>query len=185
MNFEKLIQMANYILAKYEYKLNYTKLIKILYLADREALDKYDFAISGDDYASMPQGPVLSRLYDFIKGKDNSCFQSEWNKHFYTDNYDLISRVKSECNYGELSEAEENILDEIDSKYHNKDWQYLVDKVVHNLKEWDSNSNLYNTSYPLDKKTILKALGKSDETIAEIIRTQEACETGHKLLNGN
>ena len=45
MNFKKLVQVVNYVLAKDDYRLNYTKLIKLLYISDRECLDKWDFAI--------------------------------------------------------------------------------------------------------------------------------------------
>lgn len=42
-------------------------LSKILYVADRSHIAKYGRTITGDDYVAMKNGPVPSRLYDFIK----------------------------------------------------------------------------------------------------------------------
>ena len=60
-NLEKLIQACNYLLKKNNYSLNYTKLIKLLYLADKESLKGAIQTISGDTYVSMDNGPVLSK----------------------------------------------------------------------------------------------------------------------------
>ena len=48
MNIDKLIQIANYILKKYDFSLNYTKLIKELYLADRECIKRTGWSMTGD-----------------------------------------------------------------------------------------------------------------------------------------
>ncbi|MCA6072137.1 MAG: SocA family protein [Endomicrobium sp.] len=93
MNFKKLVQVVNYVLAKYDYRLNYTKLVKLLYISDRECLDKWGFAISGDSYHSMKQGPVLSRLYDFILEKSSFCASAElaeWKCCFYRNRWQMF-----------------------------------------------------------------------------------------------
>ena len=41
----------------------------MLYIADRIALDRLEMTITGDCYVSMKYGPVLSKVYDLIKGK--------------------------------------------------------------------------------------------------------------------
>ena len=48
MDIDKLMQMANYLLKKYDFSLNYTKLIKEMYLADRECIKQTGWSISGD-----------------------------------------------------------------------------------------------------------------------------------------
>jgi uncharacterized phage-associated protein len=42
-------------------------LIKILYFADKECLKEYNFTITGDSFASLPYGPVVSKTYDILK----------------------------------------------------------------------------------------------------------------------
>ena len=182
MNFIKLVQIVNYILAKYDYRLNYMKLIKLIYIADRVCLDRYCFAISGDTYRSMKNGPVLENLYNCIKN-NNSQYQKEWNKFFDKDGYDLIAKTKSDY-YGETSKAEREIIDDIDEKYHNKDEWYLVDEV-HKFPEWNKEAETNNTSTVIEKADILKSLGRTDSEINEIMRVERACEEGRRrLLNG-
>jgi uncharacterized phage-associated protein len=135
MNLEKIIQIVNYILRKYDFTLNYTKLLKLLYIADRECLRRWDFAISEDTYCAMKRGMVLSGLYDLIRKKADVLSQVKWDSCFDKKDYDLCSIVKKNCSYDELSEAEEEILDEIDKKYHSESWQFLVGEV-HKFPEW-------------------------------------------------
>ena len=176
MNFKKLVQVVNYVLSKNKYELNYTKLIKMLYIADRETLDKYGFAISEDSYCSMPHGPVLSGLYSLIRGENqNAVEQVEWNAYFYKDKYDLISRIKSECSYDELSKAELEILDDVDKKYKSFTFSKLIDKV-HEFSEWDNKAKDRLTSYPIKKEKILKALNKTKKEINDIIAFEKEYE---------
>jgi uncharacterized phage-associated protein len=174
MNFNKLVQVVNYVLSKFDYKLNYTKLIKLLYLADRESLKRWDFAISGDSYCSMPKGPVLSGLLDLVKGKyDDGLKQIEWNLTFYKSGYDLVSRFEDKFSVDELNDAETEILDEVSETYRDKSYTELIE-LVHTFKEWNSEAERLNTSLILEKKAILKSLGKTDEEIENILQTEES-----------
>jgi hypothetical protein len=58
MQIEKLMQAVGYLLKKYKRRLNYTKLIKELYLTGRESLKETNQAISGDSYVNMKNGTV-------------------------------------------------------------------------------------------------------------------------------
>lgn len=170
MNLKKLYQTVNYILSKYDYKLNYTKLIKLLYIADRMCLERYNFTISGDKYCSMPQGVVLSNLYEFINKQNNV----EFNSLFVKNGYDLISVPEEKYPFDELCEAEINILDEVDKKYHNYTWNKLVDDVVHKFPEWDKRAEQLHTSIDLQKYVLLEKLGKTKEEIKAILETEES-----------
>src|SRR4051812_25972921 len=48
-------------------QMHYMKLIKLLYLADREALLQWGVPITTDSYVSMDHGPVVSTIYDLIR----------------------------------------------------------------------------------------------------------------------
>ena len=48
-------------------EMEYFRLIKLLYIAEREAWRELRHAISGDGYVAMKDGPVLSRTYDLLK----------------------------------------------------------------------------------------------------------------------
>ena len=53
-------------------QMSYLKLVKLLYLADREALLRWDRPITTDRYVSMDNGPVLSRVLNLINGSYES-----------------------------------------------------------------------------------------------------------------
>jgi uncharacterized phage-associated protein len=187
MDLEKIIQIVNYILQKYDFSLNYTKLLKLLYIADRECLDRWNFAISEDNYSAMEQGMVLSGLYDFIRGKADELSQIKWDNCFYKDGYNLHSNYKyrENCSYDELSEAEREILDEVDKKYHSESWKYLVDEVVHKFPEWEAvEDKIGNSSLKIEKEKILSVLGRDEEEIKEIISSENAYKKCKNDLKG-
>lgn len=180
-NLKKNIQIIAYILSKNDNKINYTKLIKLLYLADRKSLELYNYPITGDIYFSMPQGPVLSKILDFIK--QNSFIpkpdKEEWNTYFeipYNDKHylkiknsalPLLADLLSDNNM-ELSDANIEILDEIDKTYKDKNYSEVIN-VIHDEEtypeiEWQE-AKKYETSISLPIENILKALNKSEKEI--------------------
>ncbi len=59
--------------------MSYMKLIKLLYLADREALARWGRPITTDSYVSMKHGPVLSEVLNLIT--DPLSDQTFWARH--------------------------------------------------------------------------------------------------------
>jgi uncharacterized phage-associated protein len=180
MSLEKLVQATGYLLKKYDdRRLNYTKLIKELYLADREAFAEKNSSITGDTYVSMKHGPVLSRLYDLIKGKcQDKNTQNYWDTRFTTDGQDLMANFDQYPD-GNLSIADEEILDMIDGKFHHKSYGQMIDYVHENCKEWH---NPGNTSVSLKIEDILAAIGKTQEEIDWILEENHAFEVEDKLF---
>lgn len=171
MNIEKLIQTSAYILSKYDGVLNYTKLIKILYLADRKSLAETGYSITGDAYVSMKDGPVLSGLYSLIKNRySDKPTQYYWNSKFQTDGYDL-HKIVSFVPVGELSDFETKTLDEVDSRFHGSTYSQMID-FVHDSKncpEWKQTFS----SMPLTEEEIMRNIGFSDEDIKAIQEEKE------------
>lgn len=64
----KAAQAAAFLLHKAGGRLPLLKLMKLLYLSERESLQKYGDTITGDTFVSMPNGPVLSMTLNFING---------------------------------------------------------------------------------------------------------------------
>src|SRR3990172_2875087 len=63
-NPKKATQAAAYLLKRNDGDMDMYLWIKLLYLADRAALEKWEEPITGDFPSSMPLGPVLSNIYD-------------------------------------------------------------------------------------------------------------------------
>ena len=54
----KTAQASAYLLHKAGGTMEHLKLMKLLYLADRLSWKEYDKSITGDEYYSLPYGPV-------------------------------------------------------------------------------------------------------------------------------
>jgi uncharacterized phage-associated protein len=68
-NIEKAIQAVAALLHFHGSKeMSYLRMLKLLYIADRETLKETGRPITGDRIVAMEHGPVLSSVYDLIKG---------------------------------------------------------------------------------------------------------------------
>ena len=172
-NIEKVIQSCNYLIKKNGASLNYTKLIKLLYLADKESLKESLQTITGDAYVSMDNGPVLSKLYDLIKGKYNKKdIQERWNNYFLKDGHELKAIVP-QIPQDELSAFERKILDQVYERYRNCDVWDLVAYVHKNCPEWKDPEG---SSIPIKPEEILESIGKTPEEIDWMIAEANAFE---------
>ncbi|WP_022932672.1 Panacea domain-containing protein [Treponema bryantii] len=181
MEIDKLIQLTNYLLKKYDFSLNYTKLIKELYLADRECIKKTGWSISDDLYKNLPYGPVLVNLYSLIQGKHPDVrMQSKWDSNFLTDSKDLKAKV-SIIPDGELSQMEKNILDEIDQQYHSYSYSKMID-VVHNKNICPEWKDPHGSSSPLTKEDIMRSIGFDEDSIKHFAEEERTYNYEKELL---
>lgn len=154
-------------------KMKFIRLLKLLYMADREAWGRFGRPITGDSYVSMDQGPVLSCTYDLIKEKKDS---PAWRAAVARDGFEVI--LQGEPNYGPLSEDEIEILGSIHERFRKiKTWD-LIEHLHTVLKEW---TNPEGTSITIEPDDILKALGKSDR-IKAVRKDMEEYEAFRRLL---
>ena len=68
-------------------RLNYTAALKLLYLADREALAMTGTSITGGTFYSMGKGPVISEVLQLIHGDRKS---NRWSQFLETDGHVLV-----------------------------------------------------------------------------------------------
>lgn len=180
MDIEKLIQTTGYILKKYNGTLNYTKLIKILYLADRKAMSETGYSITGDSYVSMKDGPVLSSLYDLIKNRYyDRVVQYYWNSKFQTDGYSIYL-VAQFIPDGLLSNFESETLDSTDRKFHYSSYSSLIDYVhdKKNCPEWKNTQS----RIPISETEILRNVGFTDDDIRIIEEEKESYRKEAELI---
>ncbi len=137
-------------------KMSYMKLIKLLYLADREALARWGRPITTDHYVSMDKGPVLSHVLDCINEGPGPDIKSYWAQHIApSSNYEVtLSAIPD----GELlSEAEDELLDEIFEKHGHLSRWAIVD-LVHGLPNWHDPDG---RAIPIGYDEILRAFNKA------------------------
>ena len=130
--------------------MGYFSLIKLLYFADRKMFLSYGQTITGDAMVSMDHGPVLSKIYDFIK-RDRPIHDSEWS-HYITEptGYEVRNKIKAPTD--ELSRFEIGLLEEMHKKYGALKW-WQVRNIAHNLPEWE---NPKGSSLPINPEVILQ-----------------------------
>jgi len=177
MNSSKLVQSASRVLAVYGGRLNYTKLIKILYIADKRSIETRGRPITGDTYVAMKQGPVLSMLLNLIK-RDPVSGREEWDRVIEKRGYDVRLRAGVTPDDGELSENELAIIDRVSLEYRDWTWQEMVDKVLHNpvlTPEWSKPEGL-RASMPL--ATVYKAVKLTSEDAEQFL----ALEKQHRWI---
>src|SRR6266436_8673464 len=124
-NERKATQAAAYLLQRFGGRMEYIKLIKLLYLADREALLRWGRPVTTDRHVSMPKGPVVSQIYSLIADEPQPGVESFWHNHIETVPGWSVQIIRDPSNE-ELSRAEESLLDEIVERHGSKDrWQLV------------------------------------------------------------
>ena len=161
---KKAVQAAAMLLKLHGKSMKYLGLLKMLYIADRIALERMDWPITGDRSVSMKYGPVLSGVYDLIKGKPIDNALPIWSKFISPSNSNFEVELLDDPGKGDLCEAEEEILQEVYQTWGHVD-PFDVAEWTHTLPEWQ---NPNGSAIPIEAKEILKNVGKSEEEIEEI-----------------
>ena len=175
---EETTQAAARLIRSEGVHMNYMKLVKLLYLADRRALTVMGRPITFDSYISMDHGPVLSSTYDRINSEPPPEGFSYWHEHIVRRaRYEVAVRSKEIPN-DSLSPAEEGVLDEIYREYGEMDhWQLA--EYTHTLPEWRDPKG---SSLPIEISSILRSEGLSDDDIKEIYETLKGEQLAEQLL---
>jgi uncharacterized phage-associated protein len=177
-NEQKATQAAGYLLQLRGGKMSYMKLIKLLYLADREALLRWGRPITTDRYFSMNRGPVLSRVLDLATDGEDPDSPSIWASHISEPSgYEV--HLESNAGQDELSQAEVELLEKVFQEHGNKSRWELVE-LTHKLPEW---KNPQGGAIPITYRDILKAGGKTELEIAAIEDELEGVALAENLFN--
>ncbi|MBD2427910.1 Panacea domain-containing protein [Phormidium sp. FACHB-1136] len=177
---EKTVEATAFLLKLHGEPINSFDLLKMLYMADRIALQTMDQPITGDQYISTDCGPVLSTVYYLIQGKSLDEISPTWEK-FIAPCDDKRIYLVDDPGVGNLCDEEEGILKDV---YYN----FIQSDSCHRL-EWGQNfpewKKSYDFSYPsIPVERILKVLGKTDHEINSI--RQEALREAYldEVLSG-
>jgi uncharacterized phage-associated protein len=166
----RTIQAAAILLRKHPARrMEYIRLLKLLYISDREMLAQHGYTITGDEAVAMKKGPVLSRTYDLLKGEGHGA--TVWGNFIQTEGYQAVLRRKT--GRGKLSAAALAKLKEVSDRYRNMATDDLIDET-HKLREW---KKVFppgsRSSHPIPWELVLKAQGKA-ELIPEVEKDERA-----------
>jgi uncharacterized phage-associated protein len=161
---DKATQAAARLLKLRGGKMSHLKLIKLLYLVEREALARFGAPLSYDTYVLMPHGPVVSSTLDRINTSE--AYQGGyWDRHIAPKvDHEVSLRSRDAVPTDQLSPAELALIDEIFNRYgHWSRWQLV--EFTHKLPEW---IDPQGSSIPISAEEILRNEGYSEEDIAQV-----------------
>ena len=168
---EKVAQMSAYFMDKEAAsQMAVLKLVKLLYLADRESIDRFDEPISFDYMVSMEHGPVLSRTLDLINGFARNRNADQWDAWISDRESHNVSLRKSASRdqLDHLSDADIEVLAAVWDKFGHMDKWEIRNYTHEYLDEW---SDPEGSSKPISETELLLTLGRSEEEANEIART--------------
>lgn len=173
-NVDKLVQ-ASAVLLKQEggHRMAYMRLLKLLYIADRESIKEYGLPITFDRWYALQRGPIVSRVYSLIKGEDVDSPQ--WAEYIEREKYHV--RLVSDPRPTKLSRREIRVLQQVSDNYEDKD-EWDLSNLTHAFPEWQKNKPESGASNPIPLEDMLEALGRSEwlEDVREELRERECIE---------
>ena len=132
----KAIQAAAVALkATQPHRMSRLRLLKLLYIADRESIAETERSITADVAYAMNHGPVLSRIYNCIKGTDPAT--GEW-EHFIGRDGPQDVRLVEDPGIGELSQWEVEKLHAVTVRNEPLN-DYELAELTHEFLEWKKN----------------------------------------------
>ena len=160
---DKVTQVAALFLKLRNGKMSHLKLMKLLYLAEREALIRWRRPLVYDSYVLMPRGPVLSQTLNLLHGESEEE-GGFWVKAISAPSNHEVSLL-SDPDTKSLSEAEVQLINEIYDQF-GKMSRWDICEMTHDLPEWQDPKG---SSIPIDYKDILLGAGKTEIEIAAIV----------------
>ncbi len=176
----KLTQAAAFLLKRHNGFITRMRLLKLLYIADRELLAQSHRPLTGDHPVAMDFGPVLTHTYDLLKGQATGI--DIWSR-FIQQVAPYTHKLVADPGVGKLSRLELAKLDEIVQRYWWMDDDELS-KLTHDFPEWKRNQPPKGGQTWIPKEHVLEALGLSEDEIERINQEANADSELDALLAG-
>lgn len=162
-------QMAAFFADRQGGRINILKLMKLLYLADRESMARHGEPISFDRFVSMDHGPVLTQTLNLIDGTYAPKLAAGWDEWISDRAAHMVevNRRFSRDDLDQLSDADLDVLESVWRQFCGKTQWELVDYTHQHCAEWQDPQG---SSLPIAESDILRAVGvgAADE-LAEVI----------------
>jgi len=174
-NIGKAIQAAYVLLELEGGRMSYFRLLKLLYIADRESVQETGLPITFAHGYALKHGPIPSEIYDLVKGSRTEAKQ--WEKFFRTHGYQVSLVSGADPGRGKLSRFEIQKLREIVERFEPLS-DFEIAERTHEFMEYEKNQPEGGTSHPIPFADILEAVGMSQHKDAILIdlRTRAAID---------
>jgi len=178
----KAIEAAAVLLQAYPcQKMTRLRLLKLLYLADRQSLAETCRPITGDKVVAMDHGPVLSKTYECIRGRGRH--RASWAKHFRAEgDRDIV--LTEDPGVHALCRYEVRILKDIARQWKGQNDSALW-KWVHggNLPEYNKHEPSKGGKEDIPLEDIIEAV-KRGGLLDKIRHDAQRQRTAEALLGG-
>lgn len=172
-NVTKTTHLAAHLIEKSGGSLNILKLVKLLYICDREFMKAHAKPITFDRFVSMPHGPVLSSTYDLMTGSGLPQNQEVWNNIISDRENHTISLNKNPFT-STLSIIERGVADSVYEKFGSFTQWELVEFTHENFEEW---SDPNGSSKPIRYQEVFVALGYTEKDAVIFSERIESVDT--------
>ena len=170
LNFPALLAASAFLCEMNKGELPEIALVKMLYEAERQALTRSYYTITGDNFVAYDKGPVLSNFLYILRGKSKKRdLHTEWQKYFELKNEksDLpIVSLKEKPDMDEISETDKEYLSNAFGVYKsflNDKTENKIVKYAHKrYKEWNEKHHTISHKNILEQKY-------DEEVIPEIL----------------
>jgi uncharacterized phage-associated protein len=159
-NEKKTTQIASEFLKLNGGKMNHMKLVKLIYLSDRESLCRWNRPLTGDDYYSLPHGPILSRTLNVL----NRLVAGPYWQEYVTERSGNTVCLQKSCPVDQLSHRELKLLGELFEKFREYS-EFQLRDYCHALPEYKDPGR---SRIPILVEDILRAQKKTEEEILQI-----------------
>lgn len=179
-NIKKVANAIIYFIDSQVQNISKTKVMKLLFFADKIHLERYGKPIFYDDYIALQYGPIPSltlNIINSINEPEKEDFKSlikefleyvRLNEQYDEDMITTTFEKKKEFNQKLFSQSEIEILNEISQKYKNYTAKKLS-KLTHTLPE-------YKKHFPNGKIKYDELAGENSEYVNFIEKENESFE---------
>jgi len=153
----KVGEMVAYLLKWGDNPMGRLKLIKLLYIADRQSIAETGFSITGDQVYGMEKGPILSLTLDLLKRVQRGRGKVARYVEPVTER-ELVRSVEAAPDEPrELSQYDMRVLRRVHEEFGSYSGEGLKDWLHENAPEWREPTE--GGRVPIDPAEILKAEG--------------------------
>lgn len=131
------------------------RLLKLLYIADRESLAERGRPITGDEPVALDNGPVPGHACELIQGKDFDS--ASWQSYIHSEGPPDVSVVR-DPGVGKLSRQEVAKLHEVAARFDRASDGDLVE-CTRQYPEWRKNAPPEGSSKAIPLDDLLDATG--------------------------
>lgn len=171
---KKAAQAAAYFALRSNGKIEKLKLIKLLYLAEREAMAELDHPMFYDEFYSLKDGPICSSALNGINGAIDI---NTWREYLNRNRNVIIPNHKmTRDDFDEISNAELRILESLWDKFATCTSAQIRRYTHDHCGEYEE---VFTGRRPITYLSVFKALGKPDpeglaETVEDVRRVASA-----------